>query len=124
MSLAFYYPTQAAPTAQWIPGKAPRFPLKKTTAYPSQVTGETAGGVLHLQDTGSLREQWELVFDRIPPADHEALKTFFQAVRKSFHTFQYVDPQGVVHLVRWMNEFEFEETVPERFSGSIVLRKE
>ncbi|CAI2719742.1 hypothetical protein [Nitrospina watsonii] len=124
MNSAFYFPTQAAPTAQWTPAKAPRFPVKRTGRYPGQTLGETAGGTVHVQDTGTFREHWELVFDRITPADHSALKTFFQTVQQAFNAFEFVDATGGVHTVRWINDFEFEETVPDRFSGTITLRKE
>lgn len=124
MSIAFYYPTQAAPGAQWTPAKAPRFPLKTASDFPGQVVGETAGGTVHVQDSGTLAERWELVFERLTPDDHASLQAFFQTVRKSFHAFEYVDPAGAARTVRWMNDFEFEESVPGRFSGTIVLRKE
>ncbi len=124
MKVAFYFPTQAAPTAQWAPGTAPRLPLKTSADYPAQIVGETAAGTLHVQDQGSLRETFELNFERLPWDEYDSALVFFQTVRKSFHAFEFVDASAVVHTVRWVNGFDFEESVNDRFSGTIILQKE
>lgn len=124
MNVAFYYPNQAAPSVQWKPSKAPRYPIAATSDYTGQVTGETAGGTVYVQDAGGFRQQWNLVFERLTPDDHSQLQVFFQTVQKAFHAFEYTDPSGALHTVRWVNAFEFEETVPDRFTGTVVLRKE
>ena len=124
MSIGFYFPTQAAPTAQWVPGKPPMLPARHTTDYPEQLAGETAGGSLYVQDKGPKRETFELTFERIPASDRDAAHVFFDAVKKSLSTFEYQDVGGTLHTVRWLNGFEFQETVPGRFSGTVVLRKE
>lgn len=124
MSIGFYYPTQAAPTAQWVPGKAPVLPAHQTTDYPEQLAGETAGGTLYVQDKGTQRERFELRFERIPESGRDLALAFFNAVKKSLNTFEYQDAEAALHTVRWVNGFEFQETVPGRFSGTVVLRKE
>ncbi len=124
MSIGFYFPTQAAPSAQWVPGKPPMLPAPQTTDYPEQLAGETAGGTLYVQDKGPKRERLELPFERIPQSDRDAALAFFDAVKKSLSPFEYQDAAGALHTVRWMNGFEFQETVPGGYSGTIQLRKE
>lgn len=124
MSIGFHYPTQAAPTVQWLPGKPPLLPARKMTDYPEQLAGETAGGTLYVQDKGPQRERFELTFERISASDRAAALAFFVAVKKSFSLFEYQDAEGTLHTVRWLNGFEFSETVPGRYSGTIVLREE
>lgn len=124
MSIGFYFPTQAAPTAQWVPGKAPVLPAHHATDYPEQLAGETAGGTLYVQDKGIQRERFELRFERIPESGRDLALAFFNAVKKSLNTFEYQDAEAALHTVRWLNGFEFQETVPGRFSGTVVLRKE
>lgn len=124
MSIGFYFPTQAAPSAQWVPGKPPVLPAQHSTDYPEQLAGETAGGTLYVQDKGPKRERWELPFERIPQSDRDAALAFFDAVKKSLSPFEYQDAAGALHTVRWMNGFELQETVPGRYSGAVVLRKE
>ncbi len=124
MSIGFYFPTQAGPTAQWVPGKPPMLPASHTTDYPEQLAGETAGGTLYVQDKGPQRETFELMFERIPESDRDVALTFYNAIKKSFSPFEYQDAAGALHTVRWLGGFEFQETVPGRFSGTVVLRKE
>ena len=124
MSIGFHFPTQAAPTAQWVPDKPPVLPARGTTDYSEQLTEETAGGTLYVQDKGPQRKRFELTFERIPTSDRDAALAFFIAVKKSFIPFEYQDAEGTLHSVRWLNEFEFQETVPGRFSGNVILRKE
>lgn len=124
MSSGFYYPTQAAPTVQWISAKPPVLPACQATDYPEQLTGETAGGNRVVQDKGPVRETFELKFERIPESDRDAALSFFTTVKKAFNTFEYQDAAGALHTVRWTNSFEFHETVPGRYSGNILLRKE
>ncbi len=124
MSIGFYFPTQAAPTAQWVPAKPPLLPVRHTTDYPEQLTGETAGGTLHVQDKGPARETFELAFERIHESDRDAALAFFNTVKKAFNAFEYQDAAGTLHTVRWLNGFEFDETVPGRYSGTVQLRKE
>lgn len=124
MSIGFYFPTQAAPATQWVPAKPPMLPALHRTDYPEQLTGETAGGTLYVQDKGPQRERWELKFERIPASERDAARILFEAVKKSLSTFEYQDAEGNLHTVRWLNGFEFKETVPGRYSGTIQLRKE
>ena len=124
MSIGFYFPTQAAPTTQWLPDKTPQLPAVHNTDYPEQLTGETAGGTLYVQDKGPKRERFELSFERIQASDRDSALALFDAVQKSARTFEYADATGTLHTVRWTNGFEFQETVPGRYSGVVVLRKE
>jgi hypothetical protein len=124
VEIGFYFPTRAAPTAQWVPGKPPLLPVRGITDYPEQLTGETAGGTFYVQDKGPQRERFELTFERITQNDHDVAQAFFVAVKKSFNLFEYQDAEGTLHIVRWLNGFEFQETVPGRYSGAIHLRKE
>jgi len=98
--------------------------VRKITDYPEQLTGETAGGALYVQDKGSRRERFELTFERITQSDRDTAQSFFIAVKKSFSPFEYQDAEGAVHTVRWLNGYEFQESVPGRYSGMIHLRKE
>ena len=124
MDCGFYFPTQGAPTTQWIPGKPPLLLVRGVTDYPEQLTGETAGGTLYVQDKGLKRERFELTFERITRSDRDSAYAFFVTVKKSFSLFEYQDEEGTLHTVRWLNAFEFQETVPGRYSGTIQLRKE
>ena len=124
MSIGFYYPTQSSPTAQWLPAKPPILPVRNSTDYPEQLNGETAGGTLYVQDKGLKRERFELKFERITANDRDAALSFYNSVRKSFSPFEYQDAEGALHSVRWLNAYEFQETVPGRYSGNIALRKE
>ena len=124
MKIAFYFPNQAAPTAQWTPDTSPRLPIKAAADYPAQVVGETAAGTVHVQDQGGLRERFELSFERLRRDERDSAFSFYQTVRKSFNAFDYVDTSGTVHTVRWSNGFDFEETVHDRFTGTVVLQKE
>lgn len=124
MSIGFYFPTQAAPTVQWLPAKPPRLPVRRSTDYPEQLTGETAGGTLYVQDKGPQREKFELTFERISESDRDKARVFFIAMKKSFSTFEYQDAEGTLHTVRWLSKYEFQETVPGRYSGTVLLRKE
>jgi len=124
MGIGFYFPTQAAPTAQWLPAKPPQLPVRRSTDYPEQLTGETAGGTLYVQDKGPQRERFELTFERITQSDRDTAHSFFIAVKKSFSPFEYQDTEGALHTVRWLNGFEFQESVPGRYSGTVLLRKE
>ena len=124
LEIGFYFPTQAVPTAQWVPGKPPLLPARGIKDFPEQLTGETAGGTLYVQDKGSQRERFELTFERITQNDRDSAFAFFVAVKKSFNLFEYQDAEGTLHLVRWLNAFEFQETVPGRYTGTIQLRKE
>lgn len=124
VEIGFYFPTQASPTAQWVPAKPALLPVLSVIDYPEQLTGETAGGTLYVQDKGPRRERFELTFERITQADRDSAHMFFVAVKKSLSLFEYQDAEGNLHIVRWLNAFEFQETVPGRYSGTIQLRKE
>jgi hypothetical protein len=124
VSIGFYFPTQAAPAAQWLPGKPPVLPARSIIDYPEQLAGETAGGTLYVQDKGPPRERFELTFERITQSDRNAARAFFIVAKKSFRTFEYQNAEGALHMVRWLNAFEFQEMVPDGYSGTIHLRKE
>ena len=124
MSIGFYYPTQASPVVQWLPARPPFLPSQKTSDYPEQLVGETAGGTLYVQNKGSLRERFELTFERLSQTDRDAAWVFYVVVNKAFNPFEYQDSEGTVHTVRWLSRFEFQETVNDRYSGTIQLRKE
>jgi hypothetical protein len=77
-----------------------------------------------VQDKGPQHERFELTFERITRSDRDTALAFFIVVKKSFSPFEYQDAEGALHSVRWRNGFEFRETVPGRYSGTILLRKE
>ena len=124
MATGFYFPTKAGATAQWVPSRQPVFPAVEPVDYTEQLTGETAGGTLYVQDKGPKRETFELRFARIPKSDRDTVHTFFNTVKKAFNTFEYEDRNAVLHTVRWMNVFDFELVIDGRYSGTIELRKE
>lgn len=124
MGIAFYYPTEAGATLSWIPPRQPLYSWAIPVDYPSQITGETAGGAVYVQDKGSRREVFELSFDRLTQAERDAALNFFDTVKKSFNTFEYQDSSGANHTVRWVNDFDFKPVVQGRFSGTVKLRKE
>ena len=124
MNIGFYFPTKAGATAQWVPSRQPVFPAVESVDYTEQLTGETAGGTLYVQDKGPGREGFQLRFVRIPQTDRDLANTFFNTIKKSFNTFEYEDRDGALHSVRWMNEFDFELVIEGRYSGTLELRKE
>ncbi len=124
MTIRFHYPSAAAPAASWQPTKPPRFPLPRRLDYPQQVVGETAGGTVYVQDKGPRRETFELTFDHLPQDERDQAASFFDTVRKAASSFEFVDPEGQTHTVRWVNGFEFSQMVGGRWSGTIQLRKE
>ncbi|GJL78812.1 MAG: hypothetical protein NPINA01_18010 [Nitrospinaceae bacterium] len=124
MNVGFYHPTKAGATTQWAPSRQPVFPASEPVDFPEQLTGETAGGTLYVQDKGQKRERFELRFVRIPKSDRDDAHTFFNTVKKAFNTFEYEDPEAVLHTVRWTNQFDFERVIEGRYSGTIELRKE
>ena len=124
MAMGFYFPTKAGATTSWVPLKQPVFPAVEPVGYPEQLTGETAGGTLYVQDKGAKREMFELQFVRLVATDRNNALTFFNTVKKSFNTFEYEDRNAVLHTVRWMNDFDFQFVIEGRYSGTINLRKE
>lgn len=124
MAFGFYFSNKAAPTASWVPASGPEFPLETPVDYPEQLTGETAGGTLYVQEKGVKRETFNLVFTLMTQVDRDSLLTFYNTVKKSFNAFEYEDGNAVLHSVRWMNQFNFQKDRPGLYSGSILLRKE
>ncbi len=124
MAVGFYYPSKAEPTSQWVPSTQPVFPLQETVDYPYQLSGETAGGALYVQEKGQQMKTFELNFVRMSVADRDSALAFFTAVKKSFHAFEYENPSGELESVRWMNAFNFQHVVQGKYSASIQLRKE
>jgi len=123
MSFGFYFPTQASPTAQWVPSTMPVYPAIEPIDFPEQITAVTSGGTLYVQEKGVKRETFLLSFTRINQADRDAALGFFETVKKSFENFEYEDRDGVIHQVRWMNSFDFRLVVFGKYSGTIELRK-
>ena len=124
MAIGFYFPTKAGATSFWVPLSQPVFPAVAPVDYPEQLTGETAGGTLYVQDKGVKRETFELQFVRLSVTDQNNALTFFNTVKKSFNIFEYEDRNAVLHSVRWMNDFDFQFVVEGRYSGTLNLRKE
>ena len=124
MGIGFYFPTKGTTTTSWVPSKQPVFPASEPVDYPEQLTGETAGGTLYVQDKGAKRETFTLNFVRLAQTDRNNALAFFNAIKKSFNTFEYEDRNQVLHSVRWMNDFDFQFVVEGRYSGTINLRKE
>jgi len=124
MSVGFYYPTKSAPTAQWVPSAQPVFPLSEPVDYPLQLTGQTAGGALYVQDKGTQQATFRLEYKGVTETDRDNALTFFTAVKKSFYNFEYEDRDGVLTSVRWMNGFSFELVMNQRYDAVIELRKE
>ena len=108
MSIGFYFPTKAGATTQWVPSRQPLFPAVEPVDFTEQLTGETAGGTLYVQDKGPKRETFELRFARIPEIDRDGALTFFNAVKKAFNAFEFEDRNGALNTVRWMNEFDLQ----------------
>ena len=124
MGIAFYFPTQVAPTLAWVPPHQLMVAVSAPVDFPAQIAGETAGGVLYVQDKGARRESFELRFDRLTQAEYDAALNFFSTVKKAFSSFEYQDSSGVLHVVRWTNEFGLKQVVKGRFSGAVHLRVE
>ncbi|MCH8313405.1 MAG: hypothetical protein IID17_10510 [Nitrospinae bacterium] len=124
MAIGLYFPTKSGATTSWVPLKQPVFPAVEPVDYPEQLTGETAGGTLYVQDKGTKRETFQLQFVRLGTTDRNNALTFFNTVKKSFNTFEYEDRNAVLHTVRWINDFDFQFVIEGRYSGSIDLRKE
>ncbi|VAX27376.1 hypothetical protein MNBD_NITROSPINAE05-1439 [hydrothermal vent metagenome] len=124
MGIGFYFPAKAGATTSWIPLKQPVFPAEEPVDYPEQLTGETAGGMLYVQDKGTKRESFGLRFARLTLVDRNNALNFFNTVKKSFSTFEYEDRNQVLHAVRWTSDFDFPFVIEGRYSGTINLRKE
>ena len=124
MSFGFYFPTQASPTAQWVPATLPDHPAIEPVDFPEQITSVTSGGTLYVQEKGVKRETFQLNFAHVSQSDRDSAQTFFETVKKSFNTFEFEDRNAVLHTVRWMNEFNFQLVNFGKYSGSIDLRKE
>ncbi|MCA9482956.1 MAG: hypothetical protein KC553_04425 [Nitrospina sp.] len=125
MSLVFHYPDAASPTHTFRPSKPPRFPIGRTHDYPRQVTGQTAAGTRLVQDLGgTAQERFELAFDFLPLADRDQARAFFDVVKKSAQTFEFIDNEGTTHTVRWLNPFDFRQAAHGRYSGTIELIRE
>lgn len=123
MSYGFYFPTQASPTAQWLPSKMPDHPAIEPVDFSEQITAVTSGGTLYVQEKGVKQETFLLSFIQIDQADRDAALLFFETVKKSFEKFEYEDRAGVLHNVRWMNPFDFRLVIFGKYSGTIELRK-
>jgi len=124
MAIGFYFPTKAGATTSWVPLQQPVFPAVEPVDYPEQLAGETAGGTLYVQDKGVKRETFELQFARLTATDRNNALTFFNAIKKSFSTFEYEDRNAALHSVRWINDFDFQFVIEGRYSGTINMRKE
>ncbi len=121
MGIAFYFPTQVSPTLSWVPPHQPLVSVSMPVDFPAQIAGETAGGILYVQDKGSRRETFELRFDRLTQAERDIALNFFDTVKKAFSSFEYLDSAGIIHAVRWVSEFDFKPVVQGRFSGAVRL---
>lgn len=125
MGIAFNFPNEGNPTLTWVPSKPPRYPIGHKRDFHRQVRGETAGGVVLVQDPAGLpREILELAFDHLPQADRDQVSNFFDTVRKAAETFEYTDPSGQITRVRWFNGFDFKQAACGRYSGTVHLLKE
>jgi len=124
MGIGFYFPSKSGATTSWVSLKQPVFPAGEPVDYPEQLTGETAGGTLYVQDKGVKRETFQLQFVRLTVTDRDNALNFFNKVKKSLNAFEYEDRNAVLHPVRWMNDFDFQFVVEGRYSGTIHLRKE
>ena len=124
MSFGFYFPTQASPTAQWVPATLPDHPAIEPVDFPEQITSVTSGGTLYVQEKGNKQETFSLSFSRVSQTDRDNALAFFEVIKKSFNSFEYEDRTGTLHTVRWMNLFDFQLVVFGKYSGSIELRKQ
>ena len=124
MSFGFYFPTKAAPTVQWVPVTQPDYPAGEVLDYPEQISATTSGGTLYVQEKGSQRQTFQFIFSRVSQTDRDNAQTFFDAVKKSFNSFEFEDRNAQLHSVRWMSEFNFQLVLFGKYSGSIDLRKE
>ena len=123
-AVGFFYPIAASATFTFVPSRQPVYPQADPVDYPWQLTAESAGGALYVQSKGARRRTFELQFERLAAADRNAALVFFDGVEKALKPFEYRDPDGGLHLVRWTNEFNIRQTANGRFSGSISLRRE
>ena len=124
MAFGFYLPMKAGVTDQWVPEFGPDFPSNDPVDFPEQLSESTAGGALYVQEKGGVLETFDLFFTLMPESDHDLLLTFFKdKAKKAFNNFEYEDGGGALHLVKWMNNFNFQKTNPGFFSGTIQLRK-
>ncbi len=123
MSFGFYYPTKSAPIVQWVPATKPEYPAGEVLDYPEQIHSTTAGGTLYVQEKGLQRQTFHFNFNRISQPDRDNAQAFFDAVKKSFNTFEFEDRNSNLHTVRWMNGFNFQLVLFGKYSGSVELRK-
>ena len=124
MAFGFYLPTKAGVTDQWVPEYSEELPSVEPVDFPEQLSASTAGGVLYVQEKGSVLETFELSFTLMTQSDRDSLYTFFRdKAKKMANSFEYEDGAGGLHKVRWMNNFNFQKTRPGWHSGTIKLRK-
>ncbi len=121
----FHYPTRQSPTISWLPSLGHQPGAEPVTDYPNQIVQETAGNTLRIQEKGIKRQTYTLQFVGLSKADKDSLQIFFETIKKSLNSFEFIDRDGQSHTVHWMNAFEFPTIGMDglHYSGEIVLRK-
>lgn len=105
------------------PSRAYKFPV----AWPRRrVQGklELAAGSMRVQDLGTEVGEITVVWDRLPKADVDQLVAFWRLVGGAAQQFSFTDADGVLHTVRWTNDFQSSIVGYQLCSLTIVLREE
>lgn len=86
-----------------------------------QAIDRTASGNLEVESLGTIIKRLPISFSNLPAATYAELLTWFETVAAgAANSFTYTDMDGVDHVVRWVNQFNFTET-KGGFGGSIDL---
>lgn len=86
-----------------------------------QAIDRTAAGVLEVENLGTFIRRLTVGLRNQSLTAYEGLLNWFEVVAAGAgNSFTYTDPDGVDHLVRWTNQFNFTES-KSGFSGSIDL---
>ena len=102
--------------------------LSSGITYPVQAPREqvqaldrTAAGALEVESLGTIIQRLTLGLRNQSSATYAALINWFDIIAAgAANSFTYTDPDGVDHVVRWTNAFNFAES-KAGYSGSIEL---
>ncbi len=123
MAFGFYYPTQAAPTAQWVPTYPPELPVGEQIDYPNVETTSGDGSTVYVQSKGSKTVFKEFVFKLVPKTDRDALEVFYDAVKKNLLEFELEDLDATLKNVQIETAFVPIKTNPGLYGFSVTLRE-
>ncbi len=101
--------------------KNPLFPYRPVHDR-HQFIGKTAGGTTIVQELAAATDAYEFRFRNMSTTDRDNLFDFFKDdIDGAMETFTFTDVAAVEHTARWLNEWDFEMTIQDHWSGMIAL---